>query len=282
MSEPPRTLRQKVHELVDVPPEGGRKLDWFDLSIGVLIVLNVVAFMLESVDAINARYGRLLRQFELFSVAVFTIEYLMRLWSCTAMPRYRHPIAGRLAYAVRPIIIIDLLAILPTYLPLLGIDLRFLRVVRLMRISRVLKLGRYSEASGLLIDVLRRRSAELGAMVSVLIILLVLASSLMYIAEHDAQAQDGKFASIPDSMWWAVITLTTIGYGDVYPVTIMGKILGGLIAVSGIGIVALPTAIIATGFADELKARREARARSAAPNTCPHCGKPLPEPAQSA
>jgi len=274
MADSPRSLRQKIYDLVNVPPEAGRTLDWFDLSVGILIILNIVALMLESVDSISAQYAGPMLIFEVFSVAVFSAEYLMRIWSCTVRPEFRHPVTGRLAYVIRPMMLVDLLAILPTYLPLIGIDLRFLRVLRLMRILRVLKLGRYSAAADLLMNVLRQRRAELVAMSFVLVVLLVLASSLMYAAEHDAQADVGKFTSIPDSMWWAVITLTTIGYGDMYPVTIIGKILGGLIAVSGIGIVALPTAIIASGFADELKSRREAESPPTS-NTCPHCGKSL-------
>jgi voltage-gated potassium channel len=170
--------------------------------------------------------------------------------------------------------IIDLLAILPAYLPLIGVDLRFIRVLRLMRLARALKLGRYSDAIGVLSNVLRRRRDELAVMVMVLAILLVLSSGLIYYAEHDAQPE--AFSSIPASLWWSVITLTTIGYGDLYPVTVVGKLIGGVIAVAGIGIVALPTAIIASAFAEELRQRkRNDTSIPAKSGYCPHCGESL-------
>ena len=138
-------------------------------------------------------------------------------------------------------------------------------MLRLVRILRVLKLGRYSEAIGVLTDVLRSRREELIVMLMLLAMLLVLSSGMIYYAEHEAQPD--AFGSMPAALWWSVITLTTIGYGDVYPVTAAGRVIGGLIAVAGIGIVALPTAIVATGFAEEVR-KRKGKA-----NVCPHCGK---------
>ena len=268
-----QSFRRRVYELVDVPltEDGTRaRLDWFDLSIGVLIVLNVAAVMLETVEPLHRRYLWLFDGFETVSVAVFTVEYVLRLWSCTADPAYRHPVWGRLRFATRPMAVVDLLAILPSYIPNAWIDFRFLRVLRLLRLLRVLKLGRYSDAVAVLAATVRSKRAELGVMLLILAMLLVLSSGVMYYAEHEAQPQ--HFSSMPAALWWSVITLTTIGYGDVYPVTPIGRVLGGLIAISGIGFVALPTAIMASGFADELKARRKPDA------TCPHCGKPLPPP----
>ena len=264
------SLRRRVYELVEVPPSGAgerRRLRWFDRAIETLIVLNVAAVMLETVEPVAARYARAFWAFEVFSVAVFTAEYVLRLWSCTADPRYAHPVFGRLRYTVRPMSLIDLLAILPAYVPRGWVDLRFLRVLRLMRILRVLKLGRYSDALGVLGRVVASRRGELGVMLMVLAVLLVLSAGLMYHAEHDAQPD--RFGSMPAALWWAVITLTTIGYGDVYPVTPLGRLIGGVIAVAGVGIVALPTAVIAAGFAEELKRQRDPD------HTCPHCGKPL-------
>jgi voltage-gated potassium channel len=282
----PSTLKRRIHDLVEVAPDeqGVKRFDWFDLSLAVLIVLNVVAVMLETVAALEARYHGWFTAFEVFSVAVFSIEYVLRLWACTVDPQFAHPVWGRLRYATRPLAIIDLLAILPSLLPFVWVDLRFIRVLRLMRLLRVLKLGHYSEAVTLLGNVLRSRSPELAVMLIVLCMLLVLSSGAMFYAENEAQPD--TFSSIPASMWWAVITLTTIGYGDAYPVTIVGKIIGGVIAVMGIGIVALPTAIIATGFAEEVQKRRKAKhdakesanqpaERQAGGATCPHCGKPI-------
>jgi voltage-gated potassium channel len=263
-------LRRRVYQIVEVPPEGspdGGRFDWFDRCLVVLIVLNVVAVVLETEPSVYAGNEALFEGFEWFSVAVFSIEYLLRLWSCTVDPNYRHPILGRLRFALRPLSLIDLLAILPSLLPFIGFDLRFIRALRLLRLLRVLKLGRYSEAIGLLGRVLRSRRTELGVMFFVLTIVLICAAGAVYYAEHEAQPE--AFSSIPAAMWWAVITLTTIGYGDIYPKTPLGKILGGMIAVCGIGLVALPTAIIASGFSEEL----QRRGRKA--TICPHCGKEI-------
>lgn len=270
----PKSLRRRIYELVDVPSneEGKRRYDWFDISLATLIVLNVVAVMVETIDAVNARAARVLAGFEVFSVTVFSLEYVLRLWSCTADPRYAHPVRGRIRFALRPLAVIDLLAILPGLLPHVGLDLRFLRVMRLFRILRVLKLGRYSTAANVLLAVLRNRRADLTVMLAALVMLLVVSSSLMYYAEHEAQPE--HFSSIPAAMWWAVITLTTIGYGDVYPITAVGRMLGGVIAIFGIGFVALPTAVIAAEFAEALRRKRRRRLRRRIVR-CPHCNQNL-------
>jgi voltage-gated potassium channel len=148
----------------------------------------------------------------------------------------------------------------------LGVDLRFLRVLRLFRVFRIIRVGRYSEASDILRVVVRRRKEELIATMVLFSILLVLSSSIMYYVEHDAQPD--TFSSIPETMWWGVITLTTIGYGDAFPVTPLGKIIGGLIAILGIGMYALPTSILGAGFVEELRRRKDRQ-------KCPHCGKDL-------
>jgi voltage-gated potassium channel len=266
-----KTLKRRVHEWVEVVPAasgGGRfALDPFDAAMIVLIVANVAAVMLETVAAVQARYGRALFVFECVSIAAFTVEYALRLWACAENPKYARPVAGRLRFAVTPMALIDLLAILPFYLQfVVRADLRFILALRLLRMLRVLKLGRYSAAARTLGRVLRSKREELAVMALVTSVVLVVASGLMYYAEHEHQPE--KFSSIPASMWWAVITLTTIGYGDVFPVSPLGQALGGMIAVCGIGLVALPTAIVSAGFAEEIAQRRKVEARC-----CPHCGK---------
>jgi voltage-gated potassium channel len=234
-----------------------------------LILLNIVALILETLPNLGPRARRGFFAFEAFSVAVFSVEYLLRVWSCTASPDYRHPLWGRLRFALTPMALIDLMAILPFYVPAVGLDLRFIRAFRLLRVFRILKLGRYSSALSTLARIVRRRKEELAGAALILLLLLIIASSLIYYAEHDAQPE--LFSSIPATMWWGIITITTIGYGDMYPVTTAGRCLTAVIAVLGIGMFALPTSILGAAFLEEA----QSRPRPAAGRTCRHCGRPL-------
>jgi voltage-gated potassium channel len=256
-------IRGRVWEIVDGVPDENPSSHRFESFILLLIALNVAAVVLQSVREIEAHFARPFRAFELVSVAVFSIEYLARLWSCTADPTYQRPIRGRIRFALRPLALIDLLAILPFFVSLTAVDLRVLRAARLFRLVRLLKAGRYIAALALLRRVLRDKREELVMAGALMSILLVIASSVMYFAENAAQPD--RFSSIPQSMWWAVATLTTVGYGDVYPVTPLGRLAASCISVLGIGFFALPTAILGSGFAEAMKPRKE-------PHRCPHCG----------
>jgi len=262
-----RSLQQRIWELVEAgQSESDTRLDWFDRFILVLIFLNVAAVIIGTVADIERQFGSYLYAFEVFSVAVFTVEYLLRLWACVASPAYADPIRGRLRLVLSPMALIDLTAILPFYLPFVGIDLRFVRIFRLMRLFRVAKLGRYVEGLQMIGRVLRRKREELILAVVVWSFLLVISGSLMYYTEHAVQPD--KFTDIPTTMWWAVMTLTTIGYGDVYPVSPLGRVLASLVAVIGIGLFALPTAILGSAFIEAAQERKQKR-------ICPHCGKEL-------
>jgi len=239
--------------------------------MSALIIINVLVVILETVSSIHTQFLAEFRIIDDFSIIVFTIEYILRLWTCTLHKAYHDPVTGRLRYAITPLAIVDLLAFLPFYLPvILPIDLRMLRELRLLRLIRLLKLGRYSESIKLFEEVLVKKKEDIIVALGILLMILVIASSCMYYAEHEAQPQ--KFASIPHAMWWGVITLATIGYGDIYPITPLGQVIGGIVVIIGIGIFALPTAILASGFIEVIDFRRE--------NTkdmvvCPHCGMPL-------
>jgi len=202
---------------------------------------------------------------------LFSAEYLLRLWSCTVNPAHAAPLRGRFRFALTPLLLIDLLAILPFYFsllaPLLALDLRFLRAVRLFRLFRLAKLARYSLALRTFGRVLSSKKEELLSTLFILFLLLFLASSLMYFAENKAQPE--KFSSIPTALWWGVATLTTVGYGDVVPVTALGRFLASMIAILGIGMFALPTGILGAAFVEEMQTR------SSPPKLCPHCGKQL-------
>jgi len=201
-----------------------------------------------------------------FSVAAFTVEYVLRAWSCVEDERYRGPVRGRIRFLLRPMALVDLLAVLPFYLPFWGMDLRSIRVLRMMRIVRVAKVARYYTALRVIRNVFVTQKEELVLTSTVMVMLLVVASSLMYVCENAVQPE--VFSSIPATMWWAVATLTTVGYGDLYPVTVVGKMLGSVIAVLGILMFALPAGILGAGFMDEIQKAKKKRA-------CPHCGETL-------
>lgn len=241
----------------------------YNLGMMVLIVLNVLAVILETEPGLYQSYKPYFVGFEVFSVFVFTVEYLVRLWVCTEEPEFQAPVLGRIRYALKAMTLIDLFSFLPFYLPYLHVDLRFIRSVRLFRIFRVLKMGRYSESLNTLSRVIRSKKEELAVTLYAGFILLIISSSFMYMVEH--KAQPDVFSSIPASMWWGAVTLTTVGYGDVYPKTLLGKMLGACIAVLGIGLFALPAGIIASGFAAELQNKAKKAVR------CPHCGKEIEE-----
>ena len=226
------------------------------IALMILIVANALAVMLETVKFLEQRHSSIFYGFEVFSVMIFSVEYLLRLWVATLDPRYRTPIKGRLRYMVSPMALIDLAAILPFYLPLaVTIDLRVLRLLRLFRLFRLFKMTRYVESLRTFHRVFVAKKEELLITALMIFILLVFASSAMYAAENEAQPD--KFPNIPETLWWGVVTLTTIGYGDVYPVTSVGKIIGGVIAFLGIGLFALPAGILASGFTEELRRHQD-------------------------
>ena len=234
----------------------------------ILIIVNTCAVILESVDEIYQPYESIFHAIEYVSVAIFTVEYLLRLWIAPLDPRYAKPFWGRLRYAFSAMAIVDLLAILPAFLPLLfAFDLRVMRFLRIFRLFRLFKMSRYVSSLNSLDDVVRSKKEELLVMTVMISMLLVFASTIMYVVENEAQPD--KFPHIPAAMWWGMATLTTVGYGDVFPITPLGKLLGAFIAFLGIGMFALPTGILASGFAEEIK-RRHDKEKVCPP--CPHCG----------
>lgn len=226
----------------------------FDIFIMSMILLNVAAVILETVEGIYNSAPQAFYYFEILSIIIFSIEYLGRIWTCTYFERYHHPFWGRLKFIFSFAGIIDLLAILPFYLPLVfAMDGRILRMLRLFRILRIFKMGRYSTAFNLIVRVISQRREELLITLTIVFVVLIMASSMMYYIEHEVQPE--HFSSIPETMWWGVATLTTVGYGDVYPITPLGKVLGAFIAILGVGVFALPAGIIAAGFESEISKR---------------------------
>lgn len=272
-----KSAHQRTYELLDKAREGDRLSVAVDASIMALIVANAAVVTLETVRGIESAYHDAFVAFERFSLVVFSTEYLLRLWACTANERFRAPVTGRLRYALTPLAIVDLLAIAPSLFSLFGgVDLRSLRIIRLLRYLRLLKFGRYSASMQLLGRSMMRAKDDLAVAVLIMLLLLVFTSTLVYYAEHEAQPE--RYSSIPATMWWAMATLTTVGYGDIYPVTVLGKMLGGVVAVLGVGMFALPTAIVSGSFMEELNSRKKGEQSG---GVCPHCGKALTGQAES-
>ena len=249
------TIRQRVNALFDhdLPSNvGGRLISVF---VGLLIVVNVFSVVLESVESLRAKHFETFWWIEQISTAVFTVEYLLRVWSAPdrISGKFRAPLTGRLRYVTRPFAVVDLIAILPAILGMLGAD--DLRVLRLLRLLRMLKLTRHSTAFTLLWDVFREEAQSIGAVLFMLIITLIMSGSIMYMLEGEAQPE--VFSSIPAAIWWALVTLTTVGYGDMVPVTAWGKIFGGFVAIVGVCTLALFSGLLTVSFMDQLRLRRE-------------------------
>ena len=233
-----------------------------------LIFLNVSAVALGTVKSIDKAYGPQFDAFEVFSVIVFTIEYLARMAFCVADSRYASPIGGRLRFMLRPMSLVDLASILPFYLPFVGIDLRALRALRLLRLFRVFKVARYYSALTLITKVFTEKIEELLLVFMLMILVLIGSSTAIYYCENDAQPE--VFSSIPVCMEWAIATLATVG-SDMKPITEPGKICACISAILGIGMFALPTGLIGAGFIEELRNRRNKEQK----RRCPHCDKEI-------
>ena len=247
-------LRRRVYLVLEGGPAHGVTGAVIEAFLIVLIILNVVAFTLASVPSIRQPYWFDLEVFEVFSVAVFTIEYVLRLWVSIEDPlvRERGRWHGRLAAALKPTMVIDFLAVAPVYFTVFFpfLDLRFLRMVRLLRL---MKIARYSPALSTLGRVI---SAERRALFGTLL-LIVCATTFAAAAMHavEGAVQPEKFGTIPSSMWWAITTLTTVGYGDEVPITFAGRLVAGITMVMGLGILALPVGIVANGFMNTIHQR---------------------------
>ena len=248
-------MRKKIYDILEMTNAQDFLSRAFSLFIVSLISINIACIVLESIPELNAKHRRLFFSIEIVSTTIFAIEYILRLWSCVESNLVTsHSIKTRVRYALSPLAIVDLLAFLPSILQLMfpGIDLRFLRVLRLLR---VFKLTRYFSSFELLLNVLHEERKNLAGIFVLLLVILTLAASALYLVERDIQPD--KFGSIPQAMWWAIAALTTVGYGDVYPLSPAGQILGSLVTIVGIGMVALPSGILASAFSEQTRRKRE-------------------------
>ncbi len=261
-----KNIKKRTHRILEKATKNDLASKIFDIFIITLIILNIIFVIFGTVKSFNVKYFLFFKYFEILSIIIFTIEYILRIWSCTENIRFKNPFLGRLRFIITPMAVIDLISILPFYLPMfIPLDLRILRAFRLFRLFRLFKIGRYSKAMITLGNVINKKKEELIISVLAVIILLIISSSLMYYIENAIQPD--KFSSIPESMWWGVATLTTVGYGDIYPITPLGKFFGAIISLLGVGLFALPAGILASGFNEEIQKRKNFRI------TCPYCGK---------
>ena len=242
-----KKLKHRIFEIINKAENGDRASSIFDWTIMILIALSILTIILDSFQSIHDRFQTVFQVFEVITVIVFTLEYILRIWTADLLyPDAKHP---RLKYCFSFMAIIDLLAILPFYLPFFSADLRFLRMMRLFRLFRLLrvfKLGRYFEALHVIVKVIRSSGPQLVMSVVICFFVMLFSAIIMYEVENPVQPE--QFPNVISSLWWAICTLTTVGYGDVYPITVVGRFFASVISLVGIGIIAIPTGIIAAGF----------------------------------
>jgi voltage-gated potassium channel Kch len=251
-----RTFRQKVHAVIFPSAYGGSLHTIFDTFIMIWVIVSVLAVILESVHSIEYLLNLEFIVLDAIAVSIFTLEYCLRMYCCVEEPGYQRAVSGRLKMAKSTSSIIDLLAIAPFFLEVFLhhlIDLRFMRVFRLLRL---LKLSRYTGATQSLSKVIAREWPVIAASTFIMLLLVVMTASLGFLFEHEAQPD--KFENIPQAIYWAVITLASVGYGDISPITPAGRAMTIVLSLIGIGIFAIPAAILSSAFTDQLKRDREA------------------------
>ena len=250
-----RTFRQHVHAIVWPSRFGGQIHHFFDLFIIVWVVLSVISVLLETVESVHYILAMEFAVLDSVAVAIFTTEYLMWMYSCVEDPRFQSAYAGRARYGFTPGAVIDALAVMPFFLEALLHHLFDLRFLRIFRMLRLLKLTRFSDATKLVWDGIKREAGTIGASFFVLLLVIILCGSLGYLLEHAAQPD--KFESIPGAIYWSVITLSSVGYGDISPITPMGRFITSFMALLGIALVAIPSGILSAAFTDQLRIERE-------------------------
>ncbi|MDD3777035.1 MAG: ion transporter [Actinomycetota bacterium] len=263
-SERYKNIKQRLYQILEKAEPTDKLGMAFDIFLIAIITLNLIAIVLNSVISIASSYYQVFRYFEIFSVTIFTMEYLLRLWVSNINPAFKGKVRGRIKFIFTPLAVIDLLAVLPFYLPfVIHVDLRFLRIMRLIRLFRIFKFSRYFESINILGKVFKRKRAELAMAMFIIFLLLIIVSSLMY--QIESRAQPDNFGSIPQAMWWGISAVTPIDFG-LKPVTIWGKLLSATVAFLGVGLFAIPAGILSSGLVEIVNEKKKG------PIKCPHCG----------
>lgn len=253
------TWRKRLNTQLDPRAWPGQGLSPVNKSVCVLIIAFATLTILDTEPAIRTGRESLFTGMEWLFAFAFTLEYAARVWTSVESQRYGRGLAGRLKYVRSPAAMLDLIVLVSLLLSLSDSEIFILRFVRLFRILLLARLGRFSLAAKYIWEAMSARRHELLLSAGAALMLLVISASLMYLVEGDAQPE--TFGSIPRAMWWSVATLTTVGYGDTYPITTIGRILAGVTAIAGIGLIAMPAGILAAAFSEALR-RREANEES--------------------
>ncbi len=266
-----KDIKNRVFKIIQASEDNDIASRVFDICLIGLILINVCLVIADTFN-LPESLQKISYNIEVVSVIIFSIEYILRIWTADYLYPNNKWFIAKVKYIFSFLAIIDLLAILPFYLPfLISIDLRVLRMLRIIRLFRVFKINRYTNALTSIIKVFKNRQNELLSSIFVVLLLMIVASVLMYSVEN--KAQPDVFRNAFDALWWALATLTTVGYGDIYPVTVLGKILSAIIAILGIGLVAVPTGIISAGFMENLEKSKQCDCDEI--KYCPYCGKKI-------
>lgn len=250
----PTTLRHRLYRQLDPRAWAGHGLSPLNRWVAGLILASVLLAVIDSEPAVMAGREVFFHTLEYALGAVFLVEYLARVWVCVEHPREHGAWRARWRFIRSPAGVCDLLALSPLLLHGMGAEAYMLRLLRVLRLVRLARLGRFSPALNLLAQAVKARRFELLASAVVSFAILLISSTLLYMVEGPGQPE--TFGSIPRAMWWAVSTMTTVGYGDAVPHTGLGKLLSGLTAIVSIGFIAMPTGILAAAFSDALHKRR--------------------------
>lgn len=272
-----RKVKEKAFEIIESGKTPLSKI--INITIVILIFLTLITVVASTFDISN--FLRIIfSKFEIFSTIIFTVEYILRVWTSDLLYPELSPIRARIKYIFSFMALIDFIAILPFYLLFfIKIDLQALRTLRALRLLRIIKINRYTTALKTITQVFKNKANQLISSMVVVGLLMIIASVLMY--NFESEAQPDKFSNAFDSLWWAMSALTTVGYGDVYPITVAGKILGIVIAIIGIGMVAVPTGIITAGFSEVLHNKKSKKTNNSGESIedkkdekkyCPYCG----------
>lgn len=265
-------LEQKIYDLIREDDTNTFHADLVDGFLMILVVVSVVVAFLSTFELSDA-LTQTLSTLETVFVVLFSVEYVVRVWTAELIYPKLSPWKSRLRYMLSPMAIIDCLSILPFYLPLVGISVGTLKAIRLVRLLRIFKINRYTNALTLIGRVLKTRASQLLSSILVIFILIFIASMLMYDVEHKAQPE--VFNNAFSAMWWAMSTITTVGYGDIYPITTAGRIISAFITFLGIGLTAIPTGIISAGFIEQTRLSTEKKSEKKPQCYCSQCGHKL-------